>query len=55
MDADGKANLTNSKEVNGKFVKNIDESSLELNKAAADGCPVQIIKIFNNKTGQQIK
>jgi ferredoxin len=55
MDSDGKATLVGSKESEGKFVKDIGEDSMEANKSAVDGCPVQIIKIFSKKTGEQVK
>jgi len=34
--------------------KNINEEELEPNLRAAEVCPVGVIKIFNNETGEQL-
>lgn len=55
-DTDGKANLIGgSYAENEKFwVKEIDESELDAMMAAAKGCPVVIIHIFEKDTGKQL-
>lgn len=56
MDADGKANLLDSKKLDNEiFEKQINEDQLDVNKQAAEGCPVQVIKMFNNKTNEEVK
>ncbi len=55
MDADGKANLVSSEQNNGVFRKDISESELETNRQAADGCPVQVIRLYYKKSGEKIK
>ena len=55
MDADGKANLLDSVKNNGIFEKSIGQSELDANKQAADGCPVQVIRLYYKKTGEKIR
>lgn len=45
MADDGKATLKGSKENNGVFEKEIDDSLAEKAKDAAEGCPVNIISV----------
>lgn len=45
MQDDGKPNLLR---------REIDEDELEQNKQAAEACPVNVIKIFDKETGDQI-
>lgn len=45
MNDDGKADLK---------VAEIDEAQLEENKAAAEGCPVNVIHIINKETGERL-
>lgn len=45
MDDDGKANL---------LKKEIDEDELEINKQAAEACPVNVIRIKDKDTGEYI-
>jgi len=49
MNADGKADLKGGKKDDDIFVKEIDESGLEEMKAAAEGCPVNVIHIIDEK------
>ena len=56
---DGKSDLIDSKSVTEGDVivrenKDIEESDYSLNKEAADVCPVNVIHIINNKTGEKI-
>lgn len=45
MGEDGKANI---------MTKEIDEDQLQCNKEAAEACPVNVIHIVNNETGERI-
>ncbi|MBU0530367.1 MAG: ferredoxin [Candidatus Aenigmatarchaeota archaeon] len=54
ISSDGKADLKGSKEDKDIFVAEIDESELEKTKAAAEGCPANVIHIFNKKTGEKL-
>lgn len=49
MNADGKADLKGGKKDDDISVKEIDESGLEEMKAAAEGCPVNVIHIIDEK------
>lgn len=49
MASDGKADLKGGKKDDDIFVKEIDESGLEEMKAAAEGCPVNVIHIIDEK------
>ncbi|MFH1978420.1 MAG: ferredoxin [Candidatus Aenigmatarchaeota archaeon] len=53
MNADGKADLKDGKK-NGMFVVEIEEADLENMKAAAEGCPVNVIHVTNVETGEKI-
>ena len=54
--SDGKANLlgTMGQDEKGFDVKEIDESELEAMMAAAKGCPVVVIHVYEKDTGKQI-
>ncbi|MBL7160400.1 MAG: ferredoxin [Candidatus Aenigmarchaeota archaeon] len=54
MNDDGKADLVGGKEENGKWVREIDESELEANKQAAEGCPAVVIEIVNKDTDEKV-
>lgn len=54
MADDGKANLIEGKEEKKVLRREIDEEELEVNKQAAEACPVKVIKIFDKETGEQI-
>ena len=55
MNQDGKADLVDSKQVTeGQFEREIEESELEINKQAAEGCPAVVIHIINKETGEKI-
>ncbi len=55
MNQDGKADLVDCKQVaEGQFEREIDESELEINKQAAEGCPAVVIHIINKETGEKI-
>lgn len=54
MNADGKADLKNCSKEGDIFVCEIDEADLEQMKAAAEGCPVNVIHITNKETGEKI-
>ncbi len=49
MASDGKADLKGGKKDNDIFVREIDGSELEEVKAAAEGCPVNVIHIIDEK------
>lgn len=49
---DGKADLINSKQVGDKWILEVDGDISAL-KEAAEGCPVRIIKIFD-QSGKQL-
>lgn len=46
---DGKADLKNSKIKNGVHVVKISEEEMDKNILAAQDCPVQIIKVYDDK------
>ena len=46
---DGKANLINGIEKDGKFYIEIDEQDLEGLKEAAEACPVNVIHIYDEE------
>ncbi len=50
-----KATLKGSKDEKGIWRLEIDEKDLPQNIEAAQGCPVNVIKIFEKETGKQIK
>jgi len=58
MNADGKADLIQGEKHdnpgNAIWVREIDESELEVVKAAAEGCPVLVIHIIDKETKQKI-
>ncbi len=62
MNEDGKADLIGSKDENGNQVLIIKESQLtkegksvlQINKDAAEVCPVQVIHIYDNETGEKL-
>ena len=55
MAQDGKADLEGGKQISeGQFEREIDESELEANKQAAEGCPAIVIHIIEKATGKRI-
>ena len=54
MNADGKADLIGSVKSGDSFEIELDESELEQMKQSAEGCPVNVIHIFNAQTGHKI-
>lgn len=52
IDSDGKAILKGAKEVEGKFVLEIDDN--DDTYQAAESCPVRAIKLINLETGEEI-
>lgn len=54
--SDGKANLleNSGEDEKGFFIKEIDETELSAMMAAAKGCPVVVIHIFDKETGEQL-
>ncbi len=56
MNADGKADLTESKKEGGKWVKivELDEQGKKRLLEAAEGCPVTIIHVIDMETGKQL-
>lgn len=52
MADDGKADLKGGKEVDGKFELEVEESDAV--KEAAKACPVEVIKIVNMDTGEDV-
>ncbi len=56
MEPDGKAKLTGSvyNEESKMFEKAVDDSELEGNKNAAEGCPPNCIHIINKESGEKI-
>ncbi len=53
MADDGKSKLVNSKKVGGNEELEIDEKDFKCNKNAADGCPVNVIHLFD-KNGKKL-
>ena len=54
MDQDGKSNIVAGKKLaNGCEEKDFDESDHEAHKEAAEACPVNVIHIINNETGDK--
>lgn len=45
MNDDGKADLLGGKKEGDKWVREIEESELEINKQAAEGCPALVIHL----------
>ncbi len=56
MNDDGKADLRSAQQEEGSgfFEREIEESELQLMKAAAQSCPVNVIRIVDKETGQHI-
>lgn len=55
MNDDGKADLKGAtKNADGKWVLEIDEQDLDLNKQAAEGCPALVIHLLNTQTNEKI-
>ena len=55
MNDDGKADLIKGvKNSEGKWELEIEESDLELNKQAAEGCPALVIHLIKKETGEKI-
>lgn len=55
--ADGKADLLQGKEEeegSDIWVRYIDEEELQRNMDAAEACPVNVIKIIDTETGEQL-
>ena len=52
MVGDGKANMKGSAEVDGKFEVEVDEDPRIIE--AAKACPVEVIKIKNLETGEDL-
>ncbi|NYZ78351.1 ferredoxin [Candidatus Micrarchaeota archaeon] len=49
MHEDGKSDLKNAKPAaNGGTELEIEEKDFELNKSAAEACPVNVIRVFKN-------
>lgn len=56
LEDDNKARLIGSTETSENiFEVEIDETELEKNKQAADGCPPRCIHIINKETGEELK
>jgi ferredoxin len=54
MGSDGKADLRGAKKEGAVFVKETDVQSIENTKTAAEGCPVLVIKLVDQKTRKKI-
>jgi len=54
INADGKADLKGGNKDGDIFVVEIEEEDIENMKAAAEGCPVNVIKITNKETGEKV-
>ena len=52
--ADGKADLIGSKREGDLLILEIDDKDLDINKLAAESCPVNVIKIKNKETGEYL-
>lgn len=51
---DGRVDLEGSELISDVFVRIIDESELKENLEAAQGCPAQVIHIYDLETGEQV-
>lgn len=51
---DGKADIAGSIELGDVWERIIDESELKDNLDAAEGCPAQVIHIYNLETGEKL-
>ena len=51
---DNKANLINSKEEDGKFIRIIEENELDDVLDAARSCPVNVIHVYNLETNEEL-
>lgn len=54
LDEQRKAHAKNAEVQNGKETKEFDEDELEEHMNAAVSCPVNVIHIFDQKTGKQL-
>jgi len=55
MNDDGKSDLKNSvKKENNWHEKIIDEKDFEANHEAAESCPVEVIHLIDEETGEKI-
>ena len=55
MNEDGKSDIVEGKKQSDESQKrDIDEKDLEINKEAADSCPVNVIHIIDKKTREKI-
>ncbi|MBW2975931.1 ferredoxin [Candidatus Woesearchaeota archaeon] len=55
MEEDGKSKLKGGKKVDNElYEKDISEKDLQVNKDAADSCPVNVIHIIKNDTKEKI-
>jgi len=55
MGEDGKSDVKDAKTLeNGWEEREIESKDFDLNKQAADACPVNVIHLVDKKTGQQI-
>ena len=52
MDSEGKAVLKGAKEIDGKFILEIDDN--DDTYQAAESCPVRAIKLINLESGEEI-
>jgi ferredoxin len=53
MNDDGLADLKDSTEKNGVFIKDI-EGEFEMNKLGAEACPARVIQVTNLETGEVV-
>ena len=51
-DGDGLANLKGADKEGEIWVKHLDVDDIEPNKMAAECCPVRVIKVVNEETGE---
>lgn len=54
MDDDGKSNLKKSKPDGKNQFREIEESEFEINKEAAESCPVNVIHLKNLETDEDL-
>ena len=55
MNDDGKSDIKNGKSIDdGKQERDIEEKDFQINKEAADSCPVNVIHIIKKDTGEKI-